>query len=332
MILKMNFKRIIIALGIAAAVISCKKDEEETITPSLNGYLIIENLPEFAAPGDKCSLTVKGVSHPEGGEIRYYWKVLPSKPTADTTETFNFTFTDTLQTVTVQCYAFAEGYSGTSITAYATVVKGGTDGSIKGLEFPTDKITIDGTDYFYKQIGTQTWTLNNMARKTSGKGYRDYDIMSDILGRYYNYNEAVAVCESLGSEWKLPALEDWNILSSYISTEIKNDNSYAASTAAALMGNATFNGTLMWEYWPSVGQITNKSGFSAISAGYANLSSNSFTGTYEYASFWTSTSVENNDNSAYYTYIICDEPELFTGKGDKTSFGASVRCIKKLTI
>jgi uncharacterized protein (TIGR02145 family) len=85
----------------------------------------------------------------------------------------------------------------------------------------------------------------------------------------------------------------------------------------------------MWQYWPAVGNITNKSGFSAIPAGFANLESNIFSGQYEYATFWTATEVEGNSKEAYYRYIICDEPDVFTGKGNKQSFGASVRCIKK---
>jgi uncharacterized protein (TIGR02145 family) len=100
------------------------------------------------------------------------------------------------------------------------------------------------------------------------------------------------------------------------------------TVASALMGNSTFNGTEMWEYWPTVGDITNASGFSAIPAGYANISSGYISGAYEYATFWTATPVEGNNDEAFYTYLICDQPDLFFGKGDKNSFGASVRCIR----
>ena len=103
---------------------------------------------------------------------------------------------------------------------------------------------------------------------------------------------------------------------------------HGKSVAAALMGDATFNSNTMWEYWPSVGDITNSSGFSAIPAGYTNLKGSTFDGVYEYAAFWTATEGDNA-SEAYCAYLICDEPELFIGKRDKESFGASVRCIKK---
>ena len=85
----------------------------------------------------------------------------------------------------------------------------------------------------------------------------------------------------------------------------------------------------MWEYWPNLGTITNASGMSIIPSGYANLSSKSFEGIYEYATFWTSTVSESNENLAYYKYIYRDQPDVFTGEADRKSFGASVRCIRK---
>lgn len=331
----MSFRRFIIALGLAAAVLSCKKEEETSITPSLDGYLIIERLPEFASEGQTCSLDVKGVSHPDGGEIGYYWKVVPSAPQACTTKTFNFTFTDTLQTVSIYCYAYAEGYSGSSAIASVTIVKGGINGSITGIEYPSENVTTEDGTYFYKQIGTQTWTLNNLAEKSSGTGaaigtgYRNYDVMSDVFGRYYNYNDAVAACESIGEGWYLPTLDDWNVLKEYISGQTGEVAGYGKSVTAAMMGNAAFNTQTMWEYWPSVGDMTNASGFSAIPAGYANIKSGQFVGVHEYTAFWTKTPVEGSEKEAYCVYMVCDQPDLFNGGRDKESFGASVRCIKK---
>ena len=52
-----------------------------------------------------------------------------------------------------------------------------------------------------------------------------------------------------------------------------------------------------------------------------------FHGTFEYAAFWTAD--EASADEAYSKYFICDQPDLQTGRGAKTSFGASVRCIRK---
>jgi uncharacterized protein (TIGR02145 family) len=66
-----------------------------------------------------------------------------------------------------------------------------------------------------------------------------------------------------------------------------------------------------------------------IPTGYANLASKTFDGLYSYATFWTSTPAESDENLAYCKYIYCDQPDVFTAKVDKKTFGASVRCIRK---
>lgn len=329
----MKFNRIIFATLAAAVLICCKKKDDDTITPSLNGNLSITGLKEFVAPGETLSLSAKGVTHPTGGTLSYTWTVNPTAPTAQTGVNYEITFTDTLQTCTVTCSVSADGYSGKSLSSFVTVVKGGKDGSIKGLTFPEEKVTTEDGIYYIATIGTQTWTANNMAEKSSGIAYRNEDVMSDVLGRYYSYEEAKTVCEALGENWALPSDEDWDTLSEYIKSQTSTTG-YGQTVAAALMGDATFNGTTMWEFWPydsqeqtGVGDITNASLFGAIPSGFANMATKTFTGVYEYAAFWTSTEVDGEN--AKYRYLICDEGDLFTATGDKNSFGASVRCIRK---
>lgn len=327
----MNFRKLIISGFISIAAIACKKDEDGTITPSLDGYLSIKGLPEFVAPNSSYELTPEGVTHPDGDDLGYYWKLSPTKPQACTTKVYTAEFSDTLQTCTVYCYAFAEGYSGSSLSCYVTVVKGGKDGSIQGIDYPTDKLTTEDGEYYYQKIGDQYWTVNNMAERDYGKAYRNAEVMSDVLGRYYNYEDAKAVCASLSTDtqtWALPTLEDWMTLKNHVNSTLSTDQKAGGSLAAALMGNATFNSNTMWSYRPKVGDITNSSNFSAIPSGYTNLKTSAFEGVYEYAAFWTATETEKA-NEAYNVYLYFEEPELFTGKADKESYGASVRCIQK---
>ena len=92
------------------------------------------------------------------------------------------------------------------------------------------------------------------------------------------------------------------------------------------MANATFNSDDLWEYWPAVGDITNSSGFSAIPAGYVTFPTETFKGVNEYAVFWTA---DEEGDMAYCKYLIYNQPDVYTYLGDKVSFGANVRCIKK---
>lgn len=334
----MNFRKLIFAALIICAAASCKKDKDSTITPGLNGNLSITDLPQFVGIDEKVTVNAKGITHPDGGELTYSWKVSPTQPTAKTGESYEITFSDTLQTCTVYCTASAEGYAGTSVSAFVTVVKGGKDGSIKGIDFPDASFSTPIDDkrentYFYWEIGSQTWMLNNAAERSSGKPYEKCEVMSDVVGRYYSYDDAVDVCESLaaisGQNWKLPELADWKTLESFIKSEISTDPTKGKSVAAALLADATFNSITMWEYWLAVGDITNSSKFAAIPAGYANLVTLSFEGVYDFAAFWTDTEYENDKNMAYVVNMAVGEPDIYIGPRDKTSFGASVRCILK---
>ena len=100
-----------------------------------------------------------------------------------------------------------------------------------------------------------------------------------------------------------------------------------ASVAGSMMADATFNGKKMWTFWPDV-KITNTTNFSAIPVGYAldQEGSVKFVGINQYASFWTS---DADDDTALYRYIYVSKNDIFSGRGDKEYFRASVRCVKE---
>ena len=75
----MNFRKLIFAALIICAAASCKKDKDSTITPGLDGILSIKGLPQFVGIYEEVTLKQKGVSHPDGGELTYTWKVSPEK-------------------------------------------------------------------------------------------------------------------------------------------------------------------------------------------------------------------------------------------------------------
>ena len=348
----MNISRltsfIIIAAGIMA-VASCKKDKTTEVDPMLNGTLSFY-APEFIEPGQTIFLTPKGVEHPEGEGVGFYWKVTPSSTSSNDTSrfengldhegnktdgTYKCTFPDTLAVFTVKCFAFAEGYTGSSATRYVTTVRPGLDGSLTDLDIlPTDPhITIDGQDYYYVKIGNLEWFRNNIGVRTGGMPYNNAEIMSDVLGRFYNFEDAKSACPE---GWRLPTEADWLTLSETAGVKTSTYG-IMKGIAARLMADAKFNGVDMWDYWPAVGTLTNDWGFSAIPAGYVNLGPKSETGeypqadsngVYEYATFWTADEVEGEEGMAYYRYIVADQPDVFITKGDKANFGASVRCVR----
>lgn len=110
----MNLRKLKSLLLMAAcilAAVSCKDEEEETNVAYLDGSLSFQ-LPEFVLPGESIKMIPKGLTHPDGGEIGYCWKVTPTMTKYDTTRfengldkngnesdgSFLHTFSDTLQT------------------------------------------------------------------------------------------------------------------------------------------------------------------------------------------------------------------------------------------
>ena len=350
----MSFRKlypILLAAAVLMAAASCKKDDDSESLPSLEGMLNFD-LPAFIKPKEVLILKPKGARHPDGKIIGYYWKVTPGMTQNDTTRyengltidghesdgSFRYHFPDSLGTYTVNCYAFAEGYNSSYASIYTTVVKGGLDGSITetGISSSDKKVTVDGTSYYYTSHNGLDWFRTNLANPSHGASYSNADAMLDVFGNYYSYEEALNACPE---GWRLPTDAEWAALANKLNPEA---NATAGEPfkgiAADLMANVKFNGTEMWEYWPTVGDITNSSALSFIPAGYANLGEKNeegkyatatFFGVYEYSVFWTADRVEDEANMAYYRYIICDQPDIQIGKGDVNTFGANVRCVRE---
>ena len=273
---------------------------------------------------------------------------------------FEYVIKDSLTTFTITCYAFASGYTSLSKAGYTTLVKSGPDGSITGSGIYEGHIgEVESRDYFYVTLGQTDWVNANVFENTKpGAPFRNASAMAGVFGRYYSYEEAERVCQDLGDEWYLPTENDWiNMVRHLVgddenAPEIKEySNIYwdkevngSPTLAARLMADASFNGEKMWSYWPAVGDPVNTSGLAFLPTGYANLGITptpsvrsgadfpeaTFEGLYDYSVFWTADEVEDEEDMAYYRYIIGNQPHFMIGKGPKKTFGASVRCVRKV--
>lgn len=317
------------------ASVSCDKDDETESLPSMNGSVYFE-CPAFLHPGATVTMMASGVEHPDGDPVGYAWKVTPTMTKSDTTDVFVHTFSDTLQTYTVNCYAFAEGYNNSSGTRQVMVVKGGLDGSLTqtGIETSDPKITYEGIDYYYEKIGNLEWFRNNLASPVSGLPFVNSEVTSDIFGRFYTYEEAVTACPE---GWRLPAEEDWMSLADALGETVTEKYSVFQNMTPKLMVNAYLNEIAILEYWPAVGDVTNSSRLGLLPFGYVNRGEMdeagnypyaAFEGIYAYAAFWTADRVEDNENLAHYRYLISSQTEMMVGEGDVSSFGANVRCVR----
>ena len=342
---KLNRIALLALLTISAA--SCKDDDETTSLPQLSGLTF--SCPEYVMPEQTIKMTPRGTVHPDGEGIGYHWKVTPSMSKSDTTRlenglspdgkesdgSFTFTFSDTLGKYNVTCYAFASGHTGDAHSITVNVVKGGIDGSITntGIAGEDPNFVSDGQTYYYTTIGGTDWLRRNISDSSCGVAYFNCEAASDVFGRYYSHEEAMNVCPE---GWRLPTEDEWIELCKAVGAADAERLSSVSGVTSKLMANAHFNDMLMTEYWPEVGEITNDSKLSLIPSGFANLGNGrdgrypeaTFEGMDKYAVVWTADVVENEEGMAYYRYIINDQPDLMIGKGDRKSFGASVRCVR----
>lgn len=364
----MKKTEILIAVLIAALVIpalfSCKKNTEQTM-PSLAGS-IYSFVPPFLERGASFTVKASGVyAYEDKTEIVYRIKV-------DSVQTEYVTFDPDAGFLveigteeekfpngaySVYILASAEGYYSTSSTFQFSIIEPGMtgDGSLTGLGIDADdqdKIQADGSDYYFKEIGSLTWLRHNLAvtapaseyeapgyekdaslpkgKPIFGGVYYCCPVMGDILGRFYTYEEALRACPT---GWHLPTESEWAALA--IAAGAKDKSYEPGETfeemAGGLKAQALLNGNTLWEFWPQ-SEATDKFGFAALPSGYAvripegDGRDDSFFCITSYATFWTAT--EQSESKAWYRFITSDGPDMYAGLGDKSSFGASVRCVK----
>ncbi|MBR4755556.1 MAG: hypothetical protein IK076_01285 [Bacteroidales bacterium] len=333
----MNLKGIHI-LGIAAVILllaSCHKKEEETeIEPYLDGVLSF-SIPSYVLPSVKYTLVPSGASNPTTGNVGYCWSGSWDSVT-DTTKTetgpgdgsWDVTMPSEIGVYTIYCRAFASGYSYLSAEKEICVIDPTVGVSLTGTSYQIDSVKLedprDGGIYYLATSGDKVWTQNNLYYEGSGVPY-DYSTAIDpIFGRLYTWQEAVTACPE---GWHLPSDAEFAALaSSFVEGSSYKAGENFSGAAGALMADAYFLGSKMWAFWPDV-KITDKSKFSAIPVGYAidQESRQKYVGMNSYAVFWTS---DDDGDAGIYRYIYVDKNNVFVAKGDKTSFRASVRCVK----
>lgn len=386
-----------ISLLTASALISCKKDETETL-PYLDGSVRVDfepALPAYIRANDNTVYTMvpHGASHPDGLEVGYRWKVSPGESSSyqeseEADGSFKYNFAeynkDTLRTITVICEAFADGYTPLSASYSVIVVNSGEKGSIQraGYDFSGSYVELDGIRYLtYEAPDGNIWMQQNLAYDgegddaLTGAPYVEAEAMSDVFGRYYTWNEATGnKSDNDGSPvqgicpdgWHIPSDEEWTALANATMrekypdwTDMPSDkdwSQYEAKISREFMAgelldpeipdtdedydsdinygkearSATFNSEILWEYFSNVGDPTNRSGISAIPAGYARYTDGfwNFSGAFEYAIFWTSTEDATNGNKAVCRVINNESQVVYRDAHDKSTFAASVRCVK----
>ncbi len=345
----MNGKILITSLMLVlAAAGACKKNETTVTTKYLEGSIGIKG-PSYIEPGKTVTFRPdQNLVHPENGTLTYSWRVTPGmtsyQQSTEKDNSFTHTFrSDTLGTFTVTCLVTPSGnYYSTSAQQYVTLVRSGDDGSMP-MTFDASKDTRwkpDRVEYITTRIGEATWMRNNLgegfARRTHTTGtpgreigvpYRNYDVLFDIFGCYYTWEEAIDACPD---GWHLPTEAEWTAMAATAKERVglpapepfKTWNGYGGE----MMCYFTFNGEQMREYWPGV-NVTDGTRLSVKMLGYC-LGGKYFHFFGERAVFWTASECADNTDNAWARQFIYDDDDVVPVAGDKKSFCAQVRCVK----
>ena len=165
----MKLTRILFPALLAAAILaSCKKSSDEVTYNYLTGSMRFD-LTMYTKPEVIYHLVPSGVTHPEGNDLGYYWRVswktandTTKKVTAAGDGSYNMTAPANVGYYTVKAAAFAPDYSETSKTADLVVVKDDIDSTVSntGIKI-TDPFMMDNRDgkrYYLTTVGGKTWS------------------------------------------------------------------------------------------------------------------------------------------------------------------------------
>ena len=187
------------------------------------------------------------------------------------------------------------------------------------ISFKTENINTftdnrDGQKYMMKQIGLDTWMIENLNYYTNNSVYfqNDSSEYAKTFGRLYLYNEAEQVCPQ---GWHLPTREEWTNLVNFVA----NDNE--AGIAMKVPGTKLWNDD-------SNNEMTNESWFSVVPSGSANNENSSpeFSEVGDKAIFWAQSEDQEWSYGRMFSSINGEAAEIQTRINNSDLF--SVRCVK----
>lgn len=333
---------LLLSAAILLVAASCKKKEEETT------YLSFVGSPEFTLPpfvevGQTISITPKAVTRAstdtETSEPGCYWTIsqLAIRDTvrregdpASQSCSFSFEVPDSLQTLTVLCSRFADGYTNSSHSVNTIVVRTGNGySSLQGFKYPEQRFTDtrDFRSYHYLTAAGMDWMAENLAYEGCGYSYFKCAVMDKLFGRFYTWNEAKSACPE---GWRLPTNEEILALTKAFTPEIAPASAKETfkNGAGRLMANGYFNASRLWEFWPDVTPV-NTSGFSLLPLGYVSIQGeeNNHLDVMKYAMFWTGDELDGDQ--AYFRSVYMKYDSISCETGYKDYMALNTRCVRE---
>lgn len=342
----MNFRKtltLVTLLALFAGITSCKKEKEEVTYLSFQNTIDFD-LPAYVAPGESFTLDPgKPVRSSEdenksmGTGCVWSCNDLEIRDTVrresdDPAISYGYTFTvpDSIGTFTLKCSIFADGYYSTAAErSFVTVRTVGPCKSLQGVDYTSEVGSFtdsrDNRTYRFVSRGGLDWMAENLAWTGSGSPFAKSEVMGEVFGRFYKWNEAMSACPE---GWRIPTdAEFMNLNNLFALTPATEVHKQFPSGAGAHMADAYFNFFKLWEYWPDV-NISNKSQLSILPAGYATITEDgpSFKDLCNYGTFWTAD--ECDSERAFYRAFYVKYDYINCGAAYKDEMAMPVRCVR----
>ncbi len=349
----MVLKKWFLPLAVLLALAACEKDEDDEVD-SMEGGIVVD-ISQFLLAGDTLELYAGGIVVPQ--DVEYSWTGsligdhddVSGYDTIPNTNHITLYVPDEIGIYELYVYAKASGYSQISIMQEVMVLS--PDNSLTGVEYGPDtfKDTRDGSVYHITKAGSLDWFSENLnwnGRTDGGNGASPFDtvgitysraeVMGDILGRLYTWEDATGgiSASGLGSGpqgacpdgWSVPTNEDWEDLAAAVSgTQEHAYYDLWEDLGGCLTVDARLNGEKVWPYSPDR-TPENKFHWAALAGGYGMGNYTNFR-MYGVRGFWWS-STEKDGQTASYRYIYYDDSAFPYGLINKDDFAASVRCVR----
>lgn len=302
---------------------ACKKDEEEDTKLYMEGALVA-NIPTYLIAGQDLDIKAEGISKPVDS-LTYKW--FTKGFSVDSLFGSEIIIKAPVKPgdYTISLYITHPRYSTKTQSFNTTVVNPNADSSFGGV-VRSDKLfedNRDGAKYNYATIGTLDWFTFNLNWKGSGKPYLLIEALGELYGRLYTWEEAKTACPE---GWRLPDNKDWENLAKELNggAALAFDGKWAG-IGSKVSAKATINSVNMWKYSPNF-QYLNQFGWNAIPAGNSTGSYRTFLNRGEYATWWSADQMDNNNG--FYRFIYFDSSDFPYNFASKSTFGASVRCVR----
>jgi uncharacterized protein (TIGR02145 family) len=289
--------------------------------------------PPVGAPSTTFLFDASGCTDPETPtrdlEVRWDWNGDGNWDTRyDKTKTHSFQYPDPGNYSVILEVKDADGF----VDTLAKMVIVG-DGTL------TDNR--DGREYVFKNFGTQSWMLGNLAylpsvspsstgSETSAYfyvyGYEGNNVTEAITtanyttyGVLYNWEAAKTACPA---GWHLPSDEEWKIFEKNQGMSNSDADAIIYRNSGSVGGKLKEIGTVHWKF-PNKGAI-NTSGFTALPGGL-RISSGSFGDIGSNSLFWSSSAY--GSSSAWVRRLGNDFSDVNRSE-EKRTYGFSVRCVR----